>query len=211
MKMKTTTRTTALAAAAVAAALLSTAAHAGVVTYSLHTPNTTVAPGDTIPLTVHASIDTQGDPFVALASASFDVLNDDVAAGGTTDFTSPGLGLTPDFLSGMPGTLVGNDIMAVQPAQLPQFLNPSINTGTELDLYLFEYTVDDPTPRTITFDIANMTSTIYGNSMGTISVPYTSVSSPLQVNVSSVPAPGALALLGAAGLVGRRRRRRQAH
>jgi len=205
--MKTTTRRTFIAVTAVAAAALSTAARAGVVDYSFDTPQTTVAPGDTVTVTVNALIDPQDSAFVALAAAEFDIMINDIAAGGTTDISSPGLGLTPDFLSGDPGVIVDNDVLDVTASQLPPMINPAINTGTELTLYHFNYTIDDSSPRTITIDLANMTSIVYGNETGSVNTPYSSTSSPLELTVSSVPAPGALALLGIAGLLSRRRRR----
>lgn len=198
-----------LAATGVLGLIITAGAHAGVVNYSIHSDVTEATMGDTVALRVDAEIDPEGGPFYALAGATFSITtNDPVPGGGIVDFTSPGLGLDPAFSLGSPGVLVDDDILNIQAAQLPGFLNPGTNTDLAVTLYRFNFTVDDDTPRTVTFDLSGLTSNVYTSSGSGAGLIYNNTTSgPLELQVNAVPAPGAAALLMAAGLVTRRRRR----
>jgi hypothetical protein len=188
--------------------IVTAGAQAGVVNYSIHADVTDATLGDTVALRVEADIDPQGGPFYALAGATFSIMTGDIPAGGTIDFTSPGLGLDPAFALGSPGTLVDDDIINVQAAQLPGFLNPNVNTDLNVTLYRFEYTVDDDTPRMVTFHLSGLTSNVYTSAGSGSGLIYNNTTSgPLELQINAVPAPGAAVLLMAAGLVSRRRRR----
>lgn len=195
-----------LAFAAVAAAGLSAAAHAGTITYSWNASTDTASVGDTVVLTLHASINTMGGLFNGLAVSEFNIGVGDAPGMGLLDNTAPGAGLKPSFLVGHQGTVVGNALIGAQAAQFPQMLNPGINTATEVDLYTIHYTILDGTPREILFIASILDSKVYTNAFGN-SETYASISIPFALNVVPVPAPGALALLGVAGAVGLRRRR----
>ncbi len=203
-------RATLAATGAVAAIACAAIAQASVVEYTLHGDTTEASLGDTIRITVDAVIDPQGAPFHALALSVFNIVNDDFTGGGTMDFTSPTLGLAPEFApTGSPGTLIDNDIIGVQAAQLPGFINPAVNTDTNLTIYTFEYSIDDATPRDVTFDLSGLMTQVYAGSGPGGSAIITSSSNPFTVSVNTVPAPGAAALLGLAGICGRGRRRRK--
>lgn len=199
------------ASASVAAVLLAPAgAFAGEVSYHWTADTEMATPGDTVTLTLHASIDPQADPFHGLAAGVFDILIADMPGGGSATITGAGLGLAPSFVAyGSNGSLVGGQVLGVEAAQLPAFMNPGINLDTELPLYTMTYTVMDAAPRTILFDVAPESSTMYTNGQG-LSMPYLSDSTPFALQVGSVPAPGALALLGMAGVLANRGRRRSA-
>lgn len=197
-----------IAIATVAGLTLTAGVHAGVVNYSIHSNMTEASLGDTVSLRVEADIDPQGGQFFALGAAAFSIITTDIPSGGAIDFTSPGLGLDPEFALGSPGTLVDDDIMNIQASQLPGFLNPNINTDLNVTLYRFEFTVVDGTPRTVTFDLTGLFNSVYSSQNSGVGPIFTSsASTPLQLEVTSVPAPGAAALLLSAGLFTRRRRR----
>lgn len=202
--------TKSLLAAGVFGLIITAGAQAGVVNYSLHADMAEATQGDTVSLRVDAEIDPQGGAFYALAGATFNITTNDIPSGGTVNFTGPGLGLVPPFLIGSPGILFDDDIINVQAAQLPGFMNPSINTDTTVTLYRFEFTVDDDTPRIVTFNLTGLSSEIYASANpgpGSGLNYSNSTSGPLELQVTAVPAPGAVALLMGAGLISRRRRR----
>lgn len=196
--------------ASAAATLCATAgAFAGEMSYHWTADAASAAPGDTVTLTLHATIDPQQSPFHGLAVGMFDILIADVPGGGTVDFSGAGLGLATEFATlGSNGSLTGGQILGVEAAQLPAFLNPGINMDTEIALYTMEYTVNDASPRTIIFDVAPQASMMYSDAQGG-SMPYLADSTPFALPVNSIPAPGALALLGLAGAAGCRGRRRR--
>jgi MYXO-CTERM domain-containing protein len=191
---------------AMSASMVATA-EAGVVHYSFEADATTVSMGDTVHITVHASIDPQGDPFNGLAGATFDIhIADPITSGGMIDKTPPILGLKPDFSDGgNQGTLSGSSILGVFAFQFPPFMGP-INTGTELELYSFTYTITEADQREIMLNVSALQSQVYTNDIPPMT--YDSMSSPLFLQVVQAPTPGALALLGLAGLVGNSRRRK---
>jgi len=185
------------------------AAHAGIVEYSWDASATDVVVGDTVTLTLHASIEPENDPFWALAMGMFDVRVDDPILGGASlDNAGPGLGLHSDFTTwGDQGTLVGDDVLAVQAAQVSFFGSP-VNTSTELEILTLELTITDATARSIIVDVDPISTLVYDDSSGTLQTAYDATTVPVVLSVSPVPAPGALALLAGAGLIGAPRRRR---
>jgi MYXO-CTERM domain-containing protein len=182
----------------------SAVAQAGMMNYSWSSSHATAVAGDTVTLSVQVAIAPSG-PFVGLAVAAFGINVADVPGGGILSNTLP-LGLQPSFVAaGQQGTLVGNSIMGIQAAQLPPMLNPLINTSLSPELYQITYTVTDGAPRTIVFGLDLLSSNVYTGP--TSSEAYSHAAQPFMLEVLAVPTPGALALLGLAGLVGTRRRR----
>lgn len=194
-----------LAAAALTTSLVAHA-DAGVIHFSFDADTTTAHVGDTVNVTVRADIDPQDDPFVGLAAGQFNILvNDPTSGGGVIDNTPPLLGLKPDFLAGgNQGVLDGSSIMGILAMQFPPMMGP-INTGTALELYSFTYTITEADAREIEFDLDVTISQVYIDNISPMT--YDNTVAPLTIAVAQLPTPGALALLGAAGLVGIRRRR----
>jgi len=195
---KMMTLATGIAAFAVAAG-----AQAGTINYSWDVSDTDVIVGETVTLSLNMDIvPDPGTPAMGLAGAVFDINFTDTPAGGLLDIASPGLGVHPDFAAlGSSGVPAGNDILGVQAAQVPA-VNPSLS----LPIYSLTYTVVDPAPRTVSFDVNVLLNDVYVGPFQTESYAYTTSSG--SFDVAAVPAPGAMALLAAAGVVGRGRRRR---
>lgn len=194
-----------LTASALTTSLIATA-DAGIINYSFDADTTTASIGDTVNITVRAEIDPQDDPFVGLAGATFNIhVLDPVIGGGAIDNTPPLLGLKPDFVGGgNQGTLAGTSIMGVFAFQFPPFMGP-INTGTDLELYSFTYTITEADQRAVMLSFDVLDSQVYTPDVQPMT--YDSDSSPMVLEIVQLPTPGAMALLGIAGLVGVRRRR----
>jgi len=179
-------------------------ANAGLAHYSIDLSQATASLGDTVTVTVNLTLDPEGANFSGLSVAAFDAMVTDIMGPtGVIDNTSPGLGLAPSWVPlGFPGVVVGDDIMGIQAGQFPP-----TNTDLNLLLYTFNYTVGDDTARTIDFDVnATADVMVFGDSIFDIQS-YTTTASGASLQIQGIPAPGALALLGLAGLTGFRRRR----
>lgn len=190
-----------IALTAVLACTATTMATAGLAEYSVELSSATAALGDVIDVTVHLDLDPQATPFTALSLAAFNVTTTDTQFNSINN-VGPGLGLAPAFVPlGNPGAIVLDDIVGIQAGQFP----PTV-FDTSLDLYTFQYTVTDDTPRNVDFSIDVIDTVVFGSSV-LDPVSYDSISGSATLQVGGVPAPGALALLGIAGLTGFRRRR----
>lgn len=181
-------------------------ANAGIINYSMQADMTVADVGDTVNITVHAEIDPQGGPFLGLGAGQFDInVSDPVAGGGVINNAPPLLGLHPDFIAaGNQGTLAGSSITDIVAAQFPPMGGP-FNSGTELELYTFSYTIMEADAREITLNLTEVSSDVYIEPFSVDG--FDSSVSPRVIQAGQIPAPGAMALLAVGGLVGIRRRR----
>ncbi len=191
-----------LGVVALTATTVVSSADAGLATYSLDLAQDTAVLGDVVSVDVYLSMDPLGLPFTGLSVAAFDIdVADPLGATGTLDNTSPGLGLAPSWsILGNPGSISGDDILGIEAGQFPP-----TNLNTSVLLYSFDYTVVDGSTRDIDFSAAWAAPVlVFGSSIFDVQ-PY--VTGGETTTLSVVPAPGAAALLGLAGLAVRRRRR----
>ena len=178
-------------------------ASAGVIEYTWSASQGTAQMGDTVTMTLNASIDHQQPVFEGLAAAIFNVTINDVMGGGAISSNM----VHPSFAGlGTPGTITPMGISAVEATQLPGMFNPGVNLDTNIALYSFDYTITDADPRQVIFGIDSISALVYDGMSG--GIPLQPITHDFALNVAAVPAPGALALLGLAGLTGLRRRRK---
>ncbi len=157
-----------------------------------------IQPGEAALLTLRATM--APTPAVGFAGSIYDII------GGTNWTTGSLSNLTNlvDSLATGPGTLNGNNIMAIEAFQLPPFFNPNYNASNPIAIYSLKWTPADYTSRTVVVTDANhLNNDVYVDTFGG-NASYTGVAGSASFNV--VPAPASLALLGLGGLVARRRR-----
>jgi hypothetical protein len=112
--------------------------------------------------------------------------------------------LTDLFLHG--SLQENNDIVGVQSFQLPPLFNPDFVDDNPVELYRIIWSTGDYSPRMVQVGDANhLNNDVYTDEFGT-SVPYEGVPGVARFTVG-VPGPGAVAVLGIAGLRAGRRRR----
>ena len=100
------------------------------------------------------------------------------------------------------GSVSTDDITGIEAGQFP-----ILESGTNVLLYSYDYTVGSATERIIEFDVSwAVPVTVFGESFIDVQPYATSSDGPARLSV--VPAPGAFALLGLAGFAARGRRRR---
>ncbi len=210
MKNGTPMIVAALVAGVSSSGVFAATASAGVVDYSWSASHSSAQLGDTVTMTLNASIDHQQPTYFGLAASILDILVADIPGGGSINNAGAGLGVHPSFAAmGNNGQIGLIGIAQVEATQLPMMFNPGINTDTEIELYRFEYTIVDAEARQIAFDVSVFNNTIYSE-MGGGGIQLGSSSTPYVLSVTAIPAPGALALLGLGGLVGFSRRRKSA-
>lgn len=100
---------------------------------------------------------------------------------------------------------LGN-ISAIDVYQLPTALNPGADTGNPVTLYTVQWQPGDYTPRQVGGMDVHVTTQIYDGPMAFAATDAAGVGGSFVAQV--VPAPGAVALLAAAGLTAVRRGRR---
>jgi hypothetical protein len=190
-------------ASLIAVAGIAAAASAQTMTYSWVVSDSgnadgVIEPGEAAQLTLWATMDPT--PPIGVAGSVDDII------GGTnwTTGSLSNLANLVDTLNTGPGTLNGNDIMAVQAFQLNPLFNPNFNASNPIALYSFTWTPADYTARTVVVADANhLNNDVYIDDFGG-NTSYTGVTGSASFDV--VPAPASLALLGLGGLIARRRR-----
>jgi len=162
--------------------------------------NSQYVDGDTVRVWADVTI-SGADSFRGFASSIFDVLGDDTLSQSLNHAENQGLGRMFQLLGTSEGTDNLDNILAVDEAQLPFDFNPGLNdSGTLPDFFVFEYSVIDFTPRSITYTSHHLNFDIYVNDQGT-NVPCTvqvfDTTFDIPGNVIPLPTP---VLLASAGL-----------
>ncbi len=161
-----------------------------------------VQPGEHALLVLLADWD--GAPPVYFAASFFDIVGNSGWDDGTL-LVADGNDTLGQMTNEDGGPQSNNDILDIDVFQLPRFLNPQFWDGHPMAIYWIEWAPNGYSPRTVSGTSANhLYHSLYIDDFGT-SVEATPTIGGFSFQV--VPAPGALALGAACGVLALRRRR----
>lgn len=165
--------------------------------------NGIIEPGEQGLFTLSAQI--VGAPGGYFAGSIFNVMNTGGLETGTFTVLNRNAALIMNPMGDGTADMLGN-ISAIDVFQLSTALNPMADTSNPVTLYTIQWDPGDYTPRTVSGMDVHVTTQIYDSPMAFAAVDVAGVGGSFVAQV--VPAPGAAALLAAAGLTAVRRGRR---